>query len=88
MADDRPIQHFPDTYSIKAVGIDRDEFAEFAVNVVKTTVALPNSVAHTTRASSAGKYLSVTISFEATSQEELDRVFTKMSSQERVVWVL
>lgn len=86
---DRPVQKFPDTYSIKAVGKDdAGDFAEFAQNVVRNIVDDPASVSHYSRASRSGKYLSVTISFVARDQAQLDQVFFEMSKQKRVVWVL
>ena len=88
MTDDRPIQNFPDTYSIKAVGKDADDFVEFAVSIVRNIIAAKDSLSHYERPSRNGKYLSVTISFTAQDQAELDRVFSEMSDQERVVWVL
>ena len=89
MADqDRPIQNFPDTYSIKAVGKDTDDFAAFALGVVKSIVDDPEAVTHYSRSSRNGAYLSVTISFVAQDQGQLDQVFSEMSDQERVVWVL
>ena len=86
--EDRPIQNFPDTYSIKAVGKDVDGFAEFALGIVRSIVNDPETVTHYSRSSRNGAYLSVTISFVAIDQAQLDQVFTEMSSQERVVWVL
>ena len=86
--EDRPIQNFPDTYSIKAVGKDTDGFAEFALDIVRSIVDNPETVTHYSRSSRNGAYLSVTISFVAVDQAQLDRVFSEMSDQDRVVWVL
>lgn len=90
MADeDRPLQNFPDTYSIKAVSKDSEgDFAEFAVGIVSKIIDDPASISHYSRASRSGTYLSVTVSFTATSQAQLDQVFLEMSQQQRVVWVL
>lgn len=88
MSAERPIQHFPDTYSIKAVGADKDNFAEFAADVVRRIVDDASSVTYRTRPSRNGSYLAVTISFIAVDQQQLDAVFEQMSSQGRVVWVL
>lgn len=88
MTSDRPIQHFPDTYSIKAVGKDQDDFAEFAADVVRRIVDDPATVSYRTRLSRNGSYLAVTVSFIAADQQQLDKVFEQMSAQERVVWVL
>ena len=88
MQGDRPFQSFPGTFSIKAVGHDRDNFAEFAAGLVRELVGQPEVVSYSTRPSSKGAYLSVTISFPAESQQQLDTVFEQMSAQQRVLWVL
>ncbi len=88
MSEDRPVQHFPDTYSIKAVGADADNFAEFAADVVRRIVDDASTVSYRTRPSRKGSYLAVTISFVAVDQQQLDTVFEQMSAQDRVVWVL
>ena len=88
MSVDRPIQHFPDTYSIKAVGVDEDDFAEFTAQLVRGVVGDASSVSYRTRPSRNGSYLAVTLSFIAADQQQLDTVFELMSAQDRVVWVL
>jgi putative lipoic acid-binding regulatory protein len=70
------------------VGTDQDDFAEFAADVVRRIVDDPDTVSYRTRPSRNGSYLAVTISFIATDQQQLDKVFEQMSAQERVVWVL
>ena len=86
--DGRPHREFPDVYSIKAVGKDRDDFAAHAKAVVTAIVADGDSVTHKTRESKNGTYISVTIHFTARDQAELDLVFTTMNADDRVVWVL
>ena len=88
MDDERPHRDFPETYSIKAVGKDQDDFAEHAKAVVTSIVAARDSVSFKTRESKKGTYLSVTIHFTAADQAELDLVFTTMNADDRVVWVL
>ncbi len=88
MDDERPHRDFPDTYSIKAVGKDQDNFADHAKAVVTSIVAAQDTVTHKTRVSKNGTYISVTINFTARDQAELDRVFTTMNADDRVVWVL
>jgi len=84
---ERPVQTFPDKYSIKAVGKTSEDFAEYVAAVVRE-IAVDGPVTWRTRDSRAGAYLSVTLSFTATSQQQLDEVFRTVSELERVVWVL
>lgn len=58
------------------------------MGVVRAIVDDPDSVSHYSRASRNGAYLSVTVSFIARDQVQLDQVFSDMSEQDRVVWVL
>ena len=86
--DGRPLRHFPDNYSIKAVCKDQDDFAAHARAIVESVVVASNTVTHKSRESKNGTYLSVTIDFVARDQDELDLLFTTMNADSRVVWVL
>ncbi len=88
MDDGRPIRNFPDAYSIKALGKDQNDFAAHACGIVESVIESKKSITHKTRESKGGAYLSVTIYFTALDQDELDRVFTTVNADERVVWVL
>ncbi len=88
MDQDRPVQHFPGTFSIKAVGKDDGRFVEYVLGLVRGIVGDENEISHRTRASRNGVYLSVTVSFVSTDQAQLDRVFAEVSASERTVWVL
>lgn len=88
MEPDRPKQHFPDTYSIKAIGKDEAGFAEFVIELVRSIVGDGKKITHQTRASRNGAYLSVTVSFVASDQAQLDRVFSEMGASDRTVYVL
>lgn len=88
MSDERPIRHFPEQCSIKAVGRQADDFAEFVAAIVRQNVDAGSAVDYRTRNSRNGAYLSVTLSFIASSQQQLDNVFAQVSAAERVLWVL
>ncbi len=88
MADDRPVQHFPDRYSIKAVGRDEAEFAAHVVDIIRGVLGADSPVDFRTRPSRNGAYISVTASFTALSQDQLDEVFRTVNADTRVVWVL
>ena len=88
MDDGRPLLTFPDRYSIKAVGKDKQDFAEYVKGVVADALTDSDSVSYKTRNSSKGVYISVTLDFVAQTQEELDKVFSTVHSDSRVLWVL
>jgi len=88
MDDGRPLRNFPDSYSIKAVGKDTDNFAVHTRAIVESVISGKDSITHKIRESKNGSYISVTIYFTALDQDELDKVFTTMNADERVLWVL
>ncbi|WP_293780850.1 DUF493 family protein [uncultured Oxalicibacterium sp.] len=80
---------YPSDFPIKVVGLMHDEFAQTIVEVV--TVHDPEFHAgkvETMRPSSAGKYLSLTITVRATSREQLDNVYRALSGHPMVKFVL
>ena len=79
---------FPCVFPLKAIGKDKDNFAEFVTEIVRRHAPELKDDAVSTRASSGGKYISVTATFVATSQEQLDAMYSELSSHERVLFVL
>ncbi len=79
---------YPSDFPIKVVGIMHDEFAQTIVEVV--TVHDPDFHAGKVemRPSSAGKYLSLTLTVRATSREQLDNLYRELSSHPMVKFVL
>lgn len=79
---------YPSDFPIKVVGIMHDEFAQTIVEVV--TVHDPDFHAGKVemRPSSAGKYLSLTLTVRATSRDQLDNLYRALSSHPMVKFVL
>lgn len=79
---------YPSDFPIKVVGIMHDEFAQTIVEVV--TVHDPDFHAGKVemRPSSAGKYLSLTLTVRATSRNQLDDLYRALSSHPMVKFVL
>jgi putative lipoic acid-binding regulatory protein len=79
---------YPSDFPIKVVGIMHDEFAQTIVEVV--TIHDPEFHAGKVemRPSSAGKYLSLTLTVRATSREQLDNLYRELSSHPMVKFVL
>ena len=92
MADlDKPeksLIEYPSAFPIKVMGLNADGFVEAMTTVARrfdpdfdaTTVEL--------RASSASKYLGVTLTVTATSREQLDELYRTLSSHPMVKVVL
>lgn len=70
------------------MGEDKDSFARLVYGIVKAHVPELEEDRLTSRTSSAGKYLSVTITFIAQSREQLDAIYQDLSDEKRVLMVL
>ena len=79
---------FPCQFPVKAIGRDNDEFEAIVTEIIRRHVPDLSDDAVTTRSSSGGKYLSVTATFIAESQEQLDAMYYELSSHEQVLMVL
>ncbi len=79
---------FPCQFPVKAIGRDTDEFEAIVTEIIRRHVPDLSDDAVTTRSSSGGKYLSVTATFIAESQEQLDAMYYELSSHEQVLMVL
>ena len=79
---------YPSKFPIKVMGSNVDGFVEAVVDVARgfDPEFDPNSV--TTRPSSAGKYLGVTITITATSRAQLDGLYRELSAHPMVKVVL
>ena len=83
-----PLLEFPCSYPLKAIGKADDDFEELVMAVVRRHVA-PRAIEQVlTRPSAAGTYLAVTVTFTASSQEEIDLVYLDLSAHQRVLMVL
>lgn len=79
---------FPCRFPIKAMGLDESEFEAHVLQIISPHVddIAPEDVV--VRTSSKGKFLSVTVTIDAQSQEHLDRVYRNLTSSERILYVL
>ena len=78
----------PTPFPIKVMGRREEGFAQEVVDVVLAHA--PNSDPATVemRPSSAGKYLSVTVTIEARSREQLDALYQALTGHQKVMMVL
>ncbi|ALP54364.1 transcriptional regulator [Candidatus Tenderia electrophaga] len=85
---DAPLMEFPCRFSIKAMGLAQDDFDALVVSLVRQHVADLSEGAVSSQPSAAGKYVSITITFEAESREQLDAIYRSLSAHERVLMAL
>lgn len=83
-----PLIEFPTDFPIKVMGETHDTFAQTIIEAIQT-LAPSFSAAHVEmRASSAGKYISLTCTVHVESQEQLDNIYRLLSSHPLVKYTL
>jgi len=86
-ADESPLK-FPCAFPIKVMGRAQDGFAQAIAAVVGRHAADFDPATLEMRSSSAGNYLSVTATINATSRAQLDDLYRDLSSHPMVTMVL
>ena len=79
---------FPCKFPIKAMGRDENEFAALATRIILTHAEIYPDEAITSNASGSGKFVSVTVTIEATSKAQLDRIYQALTDCEQVLVAL
>ena len=79
---------FPCDFPIKVMGHAADDFNALVRSIVERHAGTVLEERITVRRSSNGKYLAVTVTVEALSQQQLDALYIELSGHERVVMVL
>ena len=79
---------FPCAFPIKIMGERRDEFAQVMVEIVMRHAPDFVATAVEMKASTNGKYLSLTCTIQATSRAQLDDLYRELSAHPLVSLVL
>ena len=87
MADESLIE-FPCSFPIKMMGRDTPEFRTLARALVEKHAGAVDDSAVQAAQSRKGNFVSVTITINATSQEQLDAIYEDVSSHEDVLMAL
>ena len=85
--DDSPFQ-FPCAFPIKAMGRNDEHFDAHVVEIVQRFAPPLSEGAVTLRPSATGKYLAVTVTINAQSRDQLDRIYQALNASERVLMAL
>ncbi|HZV99577.1 MAG TPA: DUF493 family protein [Methylophilaceae bacterium] len=89
MADqEETLIEFPCDFPIKVMGETRDDFADTIVAVVQEHLPEFNASRIEMRASSGGRYISLTCTVYVTSKPQLDNIYRSLSSHPMVRVVL
>ncbi|MCB1754833.1 MAG: DUF493 domain-containing protein [Gammaproteobacteria bacterium] len=78
---------FPCEFTIKAMGLASEDFSGLVEGLVVPHLQ-GERLDTRRRASSQGKYESVTLTFTATSREQLDNIYLSLTGHERLLYVL
>ncbi len=82
---DAPGFEFPCAYQIKAMGLDDGSFRDTVVEIVGRHCERIDERHIACRASANGKYLSVSITIEAQSREQLDAIYDELTAHDKVL---
>ncbi len=76
---------FPCDYAVKAMGLAEEGFDELVVSIVRRHCPDIAEGAVSSRESSGGKYVSVTVNIRADSHDQLNRIYQDLSDHDKVL---
>ncbi len=78
---------FPCSFPVKVMGLNSDAFISEVLAIFRKHLQIADFT-YTSRPSSSGKYLSITITFTAISQDQLNMIYQELNNHELVVMTL
>jgi putative lipoic acid-binding regulatory protein len=88
MKDADSLLQFPCRFPIKAMGRLESEFKHTVVDIVSRHADALAEENITEQPSSAGNFVSVTVTIEATSRDQLDRIYQDLTNCNKVLMAL
>lgn len=85
---DEPLMEFPCEFSIKAMGLAQGNLHAHVLSIVRRHVDDLHENSTKSRPSRTGKYLSITVTIQARSQQQLDAIYQDLSDDERITMAL
>lgn len=79
---------FPCKFPIKAMGRDEQDFESMVVDIVVAHAEIYADTPVKTNPSGSGKYISVTVTINAQSKDQLDRIYMDLTACEQVLVAL
>jgi putative lipoic acid-binding regulatory protein len=86
--DQEALLEFPCRFPVKAMGRNHDDFEAVVTDIVLRHADIFPGHGVTTNVSGAGNFVSVTVTIEATSRDQLDRIYIDLTDCERVLMAL
>ncbi len=87
MIDEEQIIQFPCMFPIKIMGLNTEEFSSSVMAIFYKHLD-PDRLSSSSRTSSGGKYLSMTITFMAKNRAQLDAIYNDLNAHELVLMTL
>ena len=87
-SDEDTIMKFPCQFPIKVMGTASDDFDTIIIDIIKKHVSNLSEDAVKSRLSQKGKYVSVTVTIEAESREQLDNIYSDLTEHKMVLMAL
>lgn len=81
------LMKFPCSFSIKAMGKMAADFEVLVVDIVRKHYPDISAGAVTTNPSRTGKYIAITVTIEAQSKQQLDRIYLALTANKHVLIV-
>jgi len=88
MKDEESLLTFPCQFPIKIMGLQSDSFEASMVMLARKHIPNLGEASVKSKPSKTGKYLAITITFQADSREQLDNLYRELSAHEDVRMVL
>ena len=88
MSENESLLQFPCDFPIKVVGLNDAEFENRVVTLVRQHAPDLGEAAVRSRPSQGGKYLAITVTLRAASQEQLDAIYRALSGRDDILMVL
>lgn len=88
MSDEPELLEFPCRFPIKAMGRSSDDFEALVRGIVLAHAELYAGHDVTVNKSGEGNFLSVTVTIEAQSREQLDAIYMELTACEQVLMAL
>jgi len=85
---DETLFEFPCSFPIKVFGTNHDDFEIAVIEIIRRHCEQLGEQAISTRESKGGKYLSMTVTIEAHSKDQLDNIYRELSSHALVKMAL
>jgi len=85
---DKPALEFPCEFPIKAMGLASETLHTTVLDIVQRHAPEADEQALKSRPSANGKYVSVTVTINATSREQLDAIYLELTACEQVLMAL